>query len=581
MAGYPQVDPAYVNGELEEALEESQTHDEPIIPAYEGEQRRIPLVCAICPKNSRFSDISHLLTHISSKGHLSTYFDLSISRDTDAEAAIALEEFDNWFEDYGIGELLRLRKTARATRGALQGRRSQTPMMASRRIPTRRGGRGSRGGARSRGRNRYAAEQVDIKYESDDDMGIGDAYDTPEGAPLHSWTAAFRRASHEDLEGFIDEDDSSKYEPSDGDSSFPSENTIDTTETDTGTLILKGAVYPGMGGFDAAREEQRRKRNQRKPPAVLHQLEVNSVSVTTDEEIFDCNLDYQRTRDVYDEPSIDGSVDEDGDEDAEKKRKGRGSQTKVASNARKTRSSTISREHSRVTRSTRVTRANTSAAHLATPVARRASLSGGRATRSTTSRGSMPQTRLPLHGHGFQGDTGMFHDAARDGDDGEGWTSLSNFARRFILTPAEEQALLHGPRLRNGDDSDHERLPGLALRPGNPNLSFASPTPGLKQSPSLYAGKENNHLTLKSPTTSSNPYLHSNDSIENSGYNPLYVQPRDGVGFRMYSSYDDDVKPVASGFQPINGNGGFNSLQMPTNNAAYNSNQPGGDEFDI
>ncbi|KAI0007491.1 hypothetical protein F4779DRAFT_643012 [Xylariaceae sp. FL0662B] len=572
MAGYSQANPVYSNGDLGEALEESQAHEESVGPTYEAEQRRIPLVCAICPKNSRFSDISHLLTHISSKGHLSTYFDLSISRDTDAEAAIALQEFDHWFENYGIAGLLRLRKTARATRGALQGRRSQTPnIMASSRIPTRRGGRGGRGNSRSRGRIGYASELVDIKYESEDDMDIGDSYG---GASLHSWHAPLsgdmphnESRHHEGLNAFVDEEDSSKYEPSDDGSSFPSENTMETTETDTGTLILKGAVYPGMGGFDAAREEQRRKRNQRKPPAVLQQLETNSVLVTTEEEVYDCNLEFQRTRDVYDEASINGSADEDPEEETEKKRKRRGPQTRATSTSRKTRSNT-SREQPRVTHSTHATRATTRAAQMAASVRGRASVPA----RSVTSRGSMSQAQLPLHSHGFQGESDLFHDPAH-ANDGEGWTSLSNFTRKIWLTSLEEQGI---PIARWTDEDD-----SLALRPGNPNLSFASPTPGLKRSPSLYPGKENNHLALKSPPTSSNPYLQPNDSMENSGYNPLYVQPRDGIGFRMYSSYDDDVKPVASGFQPINAHGGFNSLHMPNDSAAYHSNQPGGNDFDI
>jgi len=105
-----------------------------------------------------------------------------------------------------------------------------------------------------------------------------------------------------------DEDDSSKYEPSDLYSPFPVEGTPDTIEDDTGALILKGVVYPGMAGFDSATEKDRRMRNQKKDPAVLMKLETNSQLVTRAEEVLDTNLAYQRTRDVYDEPSIDGSM---------------------------------------------------------------------------------------------------------------------------------------------------------------------------------------------------------------------------------------------------------------------------------
>jgi hypothetical protein len=104
-----------------------------------------------------------------------------------------------------------------------------------------------------------------------------------------------------------DEDDSSKYEPSELYSPFPPEGTPETVKDDTGALVLKGVVYPGMAGFDSATEKDRRMRNQKKDPAVLLKLEANSQLVTRVEEVLDTNLAYQRTRDVYDEPSIDGS----------------------------------------------------------------------------------------------------------------------------------------------------------------------------------------------------------------------------------------------------------------------------------
>lgn len=62
-----------------------------------------------------------------------------------------------------------------------------------------------------------------------------------------------------------------------------------------------------MAGFDSATEKDRRMRNQKKDPAVLLKLEANSQLVTRVEAVLDTNLQYQRTRDVYDEPSIDGS----------------------------------------------------------------------------------------------------------------------------------------------------------------------------------------------------------------------------------------------------------------------------------
>lgn len=67
----------------------------------------------------------------------------------------------------------------------------------------------------------------------------------------------------------------------------------------------KGMVLPGMGGFDAAPEDQRRTRNQRKPDQVMDGLEISSTLVTTVEMVYDMNLQPLRERDVYDDPSED------------------------------------------------------------------------------------------------------------------------------------------------------------------------------------------------------------------------------------------------------------------------------------
>jgi hypothetical protein len=112
----------------------------------------IPLVCFICPKNSQFSDLSHLLTHISSKGHLHNMFQLNLSRDVDENAALALAEFDSWFKKNSISALLRARKTAREQRGNQQ-RRNQAPMRGGSSVAQSRSTRGGRSSRRGRANN--------------------------------------------------------------------------------------------------------------------------------------------------------------------------------------------------------------------------------------------------------------------------------------------------------------------------------------------------------------------------------------------------------------------------------------------
>ncbi|KAI1485459.1 hypothetical protein F5X96DRAFT_682799 [Biscogniauxia mediterranea] len=569
---------------------------------YSRQQADIPLVCSICPKNSTFSDISHLLTHVSSKGHLHNYFQLSISRETDADAAFALAEFDQWFEENDINTLLRLRKTARAQRTSQPQRRIPTLEAAQSGRATRRGGRASRGGRGNRGgrvgndRNRYLSqdelEQVDIKDEMDIEADFG----INRGKTSGSWQPGFDIPLDDD----DDDEEESKYEPSDLYSPFPSEEAMEIAADGTGSLVLKGIVYPGMGGFDAAREEERRLRNQRKDPAVLRRLKVSSELVSTSEEVLDYNLDYQRSRDVYDDPSIDGSVvrpirscisgnilmgkqDEDEDESKLKRQKRRSTRLNTTS-VRKRRGTGASRQQTRAraTRSTRATQ-STDMSSL------QPNMPSTRVTRSSASR----QSQLPLHNHGLHPDSDFYGPVI--GTD-EGWDPMSGADNSWLTSDLQDTTTVRSTETDDGSESNwsdtssakltlrrNDRLPALALRPGNPNLAFASPTLGLKKSPSsLYTGKENSHLVMKSPNSSSNPYLQApGDSIESNGYNPLFVQARDGFGFRTYTPYDEEPKPVAGGFQPINGHDGLNTLNFSQHNTDYHRNQDGGDMFGI
>lgn len=144
------------------------TDTETPIESTAPETQSIPLVCSICPKNTTFSDISHLLTHVSSKGHLSNQFNLKVIRDVDENAANALNEYDKWYEDYDINSLLRNRLSARGSR-----RQSQQKEESSQSPPTHvqegstgtakrsgRGSRGSRGGRGGRGGGRAAVSSL-------------------------------------------------------------------------------------------------------------------------------------------------------------------------------------------------------------------------------------------------------------------------------------------------------------------------------------------------------------------------------------------------------------------------------------
>ncbi|KZZ88692.1 hypothetical protein AAP_04790 [Ascosphaera apis ARSEF 7405] len=74
------------------------------------------LKCNICPKLPSFSDVSHLLTHVSSKGHLSCYFKLQVRSNQEPEAAKLLAEYDSWYQEQNLAVLLADRMRAKRNR---------------------------------------------------------------------------------------------------------------------------------------------------------------------------------------------------------------------------------------------------------------------------------------------------------------------------------------------------------------------------------------------------------------------------------------------------------------------------------
>ncbi|GAW14305.1 hypothetical protein ANO14919_037060 [Xylariales sp. No.14919] len=557
----------------------------------------IPLVCFICPKNSNFSDLSHLLTHISSKGHLHNMFQLNLSRDVDENAELALVEFESWYKQNNISALLRARKTAREQRDnhQHQQRRIQTASSfgGDAALASRQSVRGGRSNRRSRGNAKYRTrrdsgiDELDgdvVKFESDiDEVENNHEHHSATHAPYvwHSGSPYPNNASQYadnpscQFQDYLeDEDDSSKYEPSELYSPFPPEDTPDTIEDDTGALILKGVVYPGMAGFDSATEKDRRMRNQKKDPAVLLKLEANSQLVTRVEEVLNTNLDYQRTRDVYDEPSVDGSGDE-NDAVVNEPRTKRRAKPKSSYTSIKRRTNTRSRQQAPPTGRTRVSRSSTRRSRGASLSSiGQSTMPNRRTTRSSTNR----QEHLPLHNHGVHPDVGSLRDCNNGLDDDEGSQTYHGLIGQCLMTPRQisEPMFTHLSQEHYDDSS-------LALRPGNPNAAFASPTSNFKKSPPRYSGKENSHLIIKSPS-SFNSYLHpSGDSMEASNYNPLCPQPRDGFGYRIYSPYDEEPKSAtSSGFNPINSSSNYDPAHMPNMMSnPYHRSQPGGEDYSL
>ena len=73
----------------------------------------VPLLCNICPKEPEFSDVSHLLTHVASKGHLSQHNKAKLRAHQDASLREKLQAYDRWYHRHQIERLLSERMLAK------------------------------------------------------------------------------------------------------------------------------------------------------------------------------------------------------------------------------------------------------------------------------------------------------------------------------------------------------------------------------------------------------------------------------------------------------------------------------------
>lgn len=331
------------------------------------------LKCDICPRKPRFSDVSHLLTHISSKGHLSHYFKLQVRSHKELEAGDALAAYDDWYQKYNLAGLLSDRLRAKDARG--RGNNSSG------------GGRGGRGGIKRESRasvvheaaapmsnGNFVATTTTIVTSGVPPMSshlavdprlsqpqLSNATGRPQTYPLSSislaagrvdgpmphafaqappaWPLASQPAQLPSLGSWKRETSPENEDPVsplaqrsrglrrsarrankrrsrrrpvspdpfvDDDASFEQDEEDEYNEPKVGDEMtrLKGILWPGMDLFDAATEQMKRKRNQKKDSSVLKKMEKTSQSVEATEMVFSPNGTLRRER------YIDGNVDE-------------------------------------------------------------------------------------------------------------------------------------------------------------------------------------------------------------------------------------------------------------------------------
>ncbi|UZP44373.1 hypothetical protein NXS19_012185 [Fusarium pseudograminearum] len=208
--------------------------------------RPIPLSCFVCPETPRFSDVSHLLTHIASKGHLHQETQTKLKAHQDITAA---------YSQNGIEGLLVERMRAKQLKEEARVRRNREYQF----VPP---------------------EKVLNKRKMKQEMSMSPAIKL-EGDELMSDFPLFP--------GFLD------LEP---DNSIQEEFVLGND-----SMLLKGQVWPGMGKMDLADDETRKARNQKKPKSVIDKMKKASESIEPTQVVMSSKLEVERTRDVYDDTS--------------------------------------------------------------------------------------------------------------------------------------------------------------------------------------------------------------------------------------------------------------------------------------
>ncbi|KAJ5729267.1 uncharacterized protein N7483_003775 [Penicillium malachiteum] len=307
------------------------------------------LQCIICPGQPRFSDASHLLTHIASKAHLSFYFKLQVRSHQESNATDLLAEYDDWYSTNSLAQLLSDRMTSKEDRK--KKRKSQTkiktepdvqpqlPQRSSRRLnPPKVEDQSSQAidsfpdylDPRLAGSPTSQKQDSNIQETSFFPSYITPATPTPTGAvavaDMHAempvearlqlgLASAMDALTHNEVHGQFDGGTGNLYgtlpetpkaprarrrrsamssmghdmvDPFLDDSMHTGEsNNIDAEKERADEMArLKGILWPGMDIFDSATQQMRRKRNQKKDQNVLKMMEMTSLQVEPTELIF-------------------------------------------------------------------------------------------------------------------------------------------------------------------------------------------------------------------------------------------------------------------------------------------------------
>ncbi|EXJ65492.1 hypothetical protein A1O7_01833 [Cladophialophora yegresii CBS 114405] len=246
------------------------------------------LNCSICPKQPSFSDTSHLLTHVSSKGHLAEWHKLQVRSFQDIAAAVALANYNQWCQQHDIDRLLSERMQMKEDKQARKRRTTTTRNASAPKlvpvgheqldppIPVRRAAKPKK---QNQKKGTCGRQQREDDHGSDLDFS---PVKRPRRKTQRLQISSPRKQSQVSDGAYPSLDD---Y-PAKDNHSVPLQ-VLATPEH----MKLKGIVWPGMDLFDAATQEMQQKRNQKKDASVLRRMERLAGLVEPTEVVYSPNGD--------------------------------------------------------------------------------------------------------------------------------------------------------------------------------------------------------------------------------------------------------------------------------------------------
>ncbi|KAF2090816.1 hypothetical protein K490DRAFT_62143 [Saccharata proteae CBS 121410] len=263
----------------------------------------IPLHCNICPRKPNFSDVSHLLTHIASKGHLSHYYKVKVRSGQEEASKRIIEAYDRWYEEWQVEDLM-------SERMSCKDKRRPRARLTSNSTRSRQQSNAPSDHLRRRAVNaldpRLTAQMVKNEPSptpAPSMMSYGSGSPTPRQSfppRMQAYPNPFAfNTGYADTPA-ISEDSEYIDRPTTPVNTVPAArhslppSLLSTAGGDAHhdeTTVsecskLKGVYWPGMDIFDSATPEMKRKRNQKKDISVLEQLQTNSQEVEATEFVF-------------------------------------------------------------------------------------------------------------------------------------------------------------------------------------------------------------------------------------------------------------------------------------------------------